>query len=269
MKVLDLAKINSRDILLVGGKAASLGEMLNAGINVPGGFVITTDSGAVMDKKLREQILKRFEGLNVEFVAVRSSAVAEDSKDASWAGQLDTFLNVTKANLIDYIEKCWASIRSERALAYAEQNDISSDANKVAVIVQEMIQSDVAGVAFSVNPVSGNKDEVVIEAVFGLGEALVSGQLTPDNYILSKNGELVSKNISSQDKMLSKVEDQTRWSSVYKDKAGSRKLSNLQLAVLLEQVKKIESHYGFPVDIEWVIKGDDLFIAQSRPITTL
>lgn len=264
--VLELVSV--QNTFLVGGKAASLGEMIQAGIDVPPGFVVTTRAKAKMSLDLQKEILEAFDELGSEFVAVRSSAVAEDGKAASWAGQLETYLNVTRRDLIQSIEKCWASISSERAQAYADEQGITASPSDVGVVVQAMIQSDVAGVVFSANPVTNDTDEIMIEAVLGLGESLVSGQVTPDNYLISKDGEIKGISISEQTRQLVKSSGGVDWVDL--GTAGSeQKLTTEQIDRLVEQVKRVESHYGFPVDIEWVIKDRELFIMQSRPITTL
>jgi phosphoenolpyruvate synthase/pyruvate phosphate dikinase len=225
---------------LIGGKAANLAHLMKAGFKVPSGFVVTD----LMDG-LTDEIAVAFDKLSSEFVAVRSSAVAEDGNKDAWAGQLDTFLRVTKEDLLDKIKACFASAGSERARAYATQKQI--DSGKVAVIVQKMIPSEISGVAFSVHPVTKNHGHMVIEAVKGLGEKLVSGTITPDTYVL--------------DKKLNKI--------IEKYVASSQILKDEYIDSLAEAIKKIESLFNFPVDVEWAFAGKELFILQSRPITTL
>lgn len=268
MSVRRLYEVKMTDVLLVGGKAASLGEMIQEGINVPPGFVVTTQAKAEMTPELLKEILEAFDELGEEFVAVRSSAVAEDSSDASWAGQLETYLNVTRDSLIESIKKCWASIHSERATAYASEKGVQATTADVGVVVQAMVQSDVAGVVFSANPVTNNRDEIMIEACLGIGEALVSGQITPDNYTVSKDGVIKSVFVSEQSRQLVKSDDGVDWVDLG-DEGTKQKLTDEQIQILVEQIVRVEKHYGFSVDIEWVIKGSELFIMQSRPITTL
>ena len=234
------------EIEAAGGKAASLARLIRAGFRVPQGFVITTGSEMKMNSGLEAQILDKFDKMGVETVAVRSSAVAEDGKNDAWAGQFDTFLNIKRPELIETIKKCWGSTESERAKAYAKNKSIKSGA--VAVIVQEMVPSDVAGVAFSVHPVTQNKSQAVIEAVRGLGEGLVSGKITPDTYVVAKDTFGFIESSLSGDKPI---------------------LGESKLIDITQQIIKIEALYGFPVDVEWALANGRSYILQSRPITTL
>lgn len=256
------------NVKLVGGKALSLGKMLRAGINVPSGFVLSAETFMSMTPKLEKLIIANFDKLQTGFVAVRSSAVNEDSLDHAWAGQLDTFLNCTRDDLLANIQACWASANSRRALSYARQNAIHG--TKVAVIVQEMIQGDVSGIAFSAHPVSSNDAQVVIEAGFGLGEAIVSGQVTPDTYIVDKKtGELIEKNVSDQSKMLVRnAEGETTWKDLGA-RGTSQKLTDKQITELCKLTKQLEVFFKYPVDVEWTIRKDSVYILQSRPITTI
>jgi len=234
----------SLDVSLAGGKGASLARLLDARFNVPPGFVITTASKS-LDKQLEAEILAAFDKLGAKYVAVRSSAAAEDGAKDAWAGQLDTFLNVTRDKLLEKIKLCLDSNESERAKSYAEQKQINSGA--VAVIVQKMVPSEISGVAFSAHPVTNSLDQVVIEAVTGLGEDLVSGRVTPDTYVANKrSGEVIEKHLAS-----------------------SQVLNQTQIKTICEEVRLIEKSFGFPVDVEWTLSEDKLFILQSRPITTL
>src|SRR3989344_5447590 len=236
------SEISKDDVKLVGGKGASLGEMTKANIPVPPGFVITTEANGQINE---EEILKAFETLDTEKVSVRSSAVAEDSSSASWAGQLETFLNVAKEDLIENIKKCWESIKSERAKIYAEQQNLPKDQMIMAVVVQKMVDAKSAGVMFTANPVTSNKEEIMIESILGLGEALVQGSVTPDNFIANKeNGEIKSKDLQ-----------------------GEQTISDETIKNLVELGKNIEDHYGYPQDIEWAIdENNKIWILQSRPI---
>lgn len=240
------SEISKDDVGLVGGKGASLGEMTHAGIPVPLGFVITTEG---FQENIEQEALESFDGLGTEKVAVRSSAVAEDSSSASWAGQLETYLNITREDLVSKIKECWESIKSERAQDYASQQNLSEDQKKVAVVVQKMVDAKSAGVMFTVNPVSTDKNEVMIESTLGLGEKLVQGEIIPDNFIIDKQtSEIKSKDLQQ--------EKQT--------------ISDEDIKRLVELGKKIEEHYGKPQDIEWAIDDQNkIWILQSRPITTL
>lgn len=251
----------------VGGKAAALGELMRAGFNVPRGFVITTSSNMRMSKELEVQILKNFNSLDAKRVAVRSSGVAEDSKDAAWAGQFDTFLNTDRDHLVENVKKCWASAKSKRAQAYAKEKGLRS--GSVAVIVQEMVPSEIAGVVFSVHPVTQDKNQIVVEAVRGLGEQLVSGAVTPDTYIFDKSShKILQKHISDQTKKLMRGSNgKNQWQKI--GSGNKQKLSDSQISELAKTVIELEVFFGFPVDVEWAIASKQLYILQSRSITTL
>ncbi|HUD11783.1 MAG TPA: PEP/pyruvate-binding domain-containing protein [Candidatus Saccharimonadia bacterium] len=257
-----------------GGKGASLGEMLQAKFPVPPGFAVTTSAYRKLKNKLtpqfRDEVLAAFDALGAPYVAVRSSAIAEDSPDASWAGQFDTFLNITKDQLIDRIEACWISASTDAVRQYAENQSTRQDELAVAVVIQKMVQSEVAGVAFSVNPVTNNTNEIMIEAVYGLGELLVQGSVTPDNYLVSKTrSEIVSENIPQKTTMLTYVNGKNLEQPVPDNLAGRSCLSDSQILELAELVTTIESHYGKPQDIEWAMENSKFYIVQSRPVTTI
>jgi rifampicin phosphotransferase len=245
MEKLVLPLSASRKVSLVGGKAASLARLMQAGFNVPTGFVATTTVQELNDE-LERDILSAFDELGAKYVAVRSSAVAEDGVKDAWAGQMDTFLNVNRGELVEAIRKCWESAKSERAKAYAEQKNIRP--GNVAVIVQKMVPARASGVAFSAHPVTNNRGQIVIESVRGLGEKLVSGSVTPDTYVIDKETQEVIEKHPSEE---------------------TQNLSSRQLEELAETVLRIEDLFGLPVDVEWAYAGSELFILQSRPITTL
>ena len=227
---------------------------------------------AAVPEDISAEIVKEFEKLGSEFVAVRSSATAEDSTNAAWAGQLDTFLNTTKANLINHVRDCWASLFTPRAIFYRFEKELQKHKISVAVVIQEMVQSEVAGIAFSVHPVTRNHNQMIIEAGFGLGEAVVSGQITPDSYIVDKEDEtLIDINISEQKKGMFRKKDElgNEWVDIHENKMETQKLSKDQILELAKMIIKIEKHYGFPVDVEWALAKDVFYITQSRPITTL
>lgn len=228
----------STDITRVGGKAAALAKLLKNGCNVPPGIVIPADS------ELNEQeIVRAFDALYSPLVAVRSSATNEDGQTASWAGQFDTFLNVGRGELMDKVQACKASGNSERASAYGKPG-------KVAVIVQVMVASKTSGIAFSAHPVTHDKNELVIEAVEGLGEQLVSGEVTPDTYTVNKaTGAVSSKSVMPP--------------------GSQAKLSDAQIQEVSQLVVKLESEFGYPVDVEWTYDEHELYVLQCRPITTL
>lgn len=256
------------DLEYVGGKSYALSKMARAGFNVPDGFVVTASAFMSMTPALQNLVLGRFDELGAQFVAVRSSAINEDGKDAAWAGQLDTFLNCTRGNLLHSIKRCWESAESARAQSYAKQKMV--DSTKVAVLVQEMIQSEASGVVFSVHPVTNDKTQIVIEAGLGLGEAIVSGQITPDTYIVDKQtGRCLQKHVAQQTKQLvTSTAGETIWEDVAA-RGSSQKLSNEQIAALCKLAAELEAFFAYPVDVEWAISSDSLYVLQCRAVTTL
>lgn len=257
---------------------------------------------ASMPLGIADEIMSAHTQLGAEFVAVRSSATAEDSASAAWAGQLDSFLNTTKETLLQNVQKCWASLFTPRAIFYRFEKKLHTQQVSVAVVVQTMVQSEISGIAFSVHPVTQDRNQLIIEAGYGLGEAIVSGQITPDSYVVTKNPlEIIDKNISTQDRMLirsanggsgwvscsppqegelggvienSVVADVTATSPNPSSRGGGestmpQKLSDIQIFELSRLIVQIENHYGFPCDIEWAWANGQFYITQSRPITTL
>ncbi len=224
---------------------------------------------APMSDGLQREIQQVFEELKAEYVAVRSSATAEDGATAAWAGQLDTFLNTTRDTLLENIKKCWASLFTPRALFYRFEKGLHNQHISVAVVVQKMVQSEVSGIAFSVHPVTEDRNQMIIEAGLGLGEAIVSGQITPDSYVVEKQPRgIIDKNVQTQIKGLYRAGAGNEWKELG-EKGAEQKLSDTQIIELSKLVMNIETHYGFPVDVEWACEGGKFFITQSRPITTL
>lgn len=270
--LINLDKVGYADTTLVGGKAASLGEMIQAGILVPPGFVITTEAYSDgMTSQLKTEIYKAFNKLGFDRVAVRSSAIAEDSKTASWAGQLESYLNSNKGNLLSNIEKCWGSVRSERAKDYADKNHIKQNQRRVAVIVQAMVDSEVSGVIFTANPITQSRNEFLIEAVYGLCEPLVRGEVTPESVLVDKSNKKVINHLpSKQLKMLVYKNEANREVKVSSDKLGKEVINGVMLHQLLKLASDIEGHYkAVPQDIEWATYKSTIYVVQSRPITTL
>lgn len=265
-----LNAVTRKDSDSVGGKAASLGEMLQAGLPVPDGFVVTTEAfRAGMTPQLAKQILLEFDKLGAARVAVRSSAVAEDSAAASWAGQLESYLNVTKEGLVGAVGKCWRSIESDRARHYADKHHAGPGQRAVAVVVQAMIDSEVSGVMFTANPVTGNRDELMIEAVWGLGEMLVQGLVTPESIVLNKlSGKTTFRSPHRQAKQLVYQDGSNREIEVKDTLQGKNILAPADIKPLAALAVKIESHYASPQDIEWAYASGQFYIVQSRPITT-
>ncbi len=304
-------QLNSKDTAIAGGKGASLGEMTQAGIPVPPGFVVLsgafqkfideTDINIEIDamwdrldvtnteeiernsemiqslitekdfpKDLSVEILEDFEKLNAKYVAVRSSATAEDSKLDAWAGQLDSYLYVDKKGLLKAVQKCWASLFTPRAIFYRLERKLHKNKISVAVVVQKMANSDVSGVCFTVHPVTRDRNQMIIEACIGLGEALVQGIITPDSYVVTKDSlDIIDINIGNQEKQIVKAKKETEEKAVPEKLREKQKLTEQQIKELSKICINIEKHYGDPRDIEWALEGDKFFIVQSRPITTL
>lgn len=268
-------EIGNDEVGTVGGKGLSLARLSQAGISVPAGFVITTDAYRTahdknVDSALAEVILQAFDKLGAERVAVRSSAIAEDSADASWAGQFESYLNVARNELIESVQKCWASASSDIVSEYAESQSIGGDKLAIAVVVQKMADSEVSGVAFSVNPINKDNNQIMIEATYGLGELLVQGMVTPDNYLVDKTTfEILEKNTPLKTNMLVYSEGQNIEQPVPSEKADEPCLDEVQIVELARLVVDIENYYETPQDIEWALDKTKFYIVQSRPITTL
>ncbi|KKU95509.1 MAG: putative phosphoenolpyruvate synthase [Parcubacteria group bacterium GW2011_GWC2_48_17] len=219
---------------------------------------------------IAEEIKKEFIKLQAPLVAVRSSATVEDSSTASWAGELESYLNTTEATLLDSVKKCWSSLFTPRAIFYRFENDLYNQKVSVAVVVQKMVQSEISGIAFTVHPVTENRDHMVIEAGYGLGEAIVGGMVTPDTYVISKkNKTILDKNISKQKMMIVRSPKGTKEKVVPKIKQSEQKLADKKIFELAEICKNIEKHYKKPQDIEWALEKGKFYITQARPITTL
>lgn len=219
---------------------------------------------------LETEILSAFKALDAELVAVRSSATAEDSSIASWAGELETYLNTTEAVLLGNVKKCWASLFTPRAIVYRNEKGMRNTHVSVAVVIQAMVAAEAAGVCFTVHPVTKDANQLIIEACWGLGELLVGGEVTPDSYIVSKsNGGLLEINVSEQEEMLVRGEHGNQRIPILGAKRGAQKINNDQIRELAALCVRIESLAGFPCDIEWAFERQAFFILQSRPITTL
>lgn len=302
-------QLNKNSVFEAGGKGASLGEMTNAGIPVPPGFVVLasafdqftkeTDLDVEIDAVLRKvnhkdinsveeaseairgliqkaqvpndiaaEILKYHKQLKAKYVAVRSSATAEDSSTAAWAGQLETYLNTTEKNVLKNVQKCWSSLFTPRAIFYRFEKKMHKDKVSVAVVVQEMVQSEISGICFTVHPVTKDRNQMVIEAGFGLGEAVVSGSVTPDTYVVHKNDfSILDINVSEQTFYL-KLNPKGGLIRANK-RITKQKLTGKQIVELAKICKNIEKHYKVPEDVEWAFIKGKFYITQSRPITTL
>lgn len=207
------------------------------------------------------------------FVAVRSSATAEDLPGASFAGQQATFVNTLgKEAVVNAVQKCWASLFTARAIYYRVKNNFPHMKVAIAVVVQKQINSDASGVTFSINPSTNNLDQVVIEAIVGLGEAVVSGEVNPNTYVLDKKtGATVEKDIPGQDFYLTRdaYTGQTVKRNLGKDKQKQQVLTEQQIKILYKLALNVEAHYGIPQDMEWAIEKNQIYLVQTRPVTTL
>lgn len=273
MYVKSFKNITRDDFLQIGGKGASLAQMLSEGFPVPDGFVVTANAfDEFLHKPISEtfktEVLQAFHDLRCERLAVRSSTVAEDSKTASWAGQFETFLNVTEENLIEGIKNCWEATESERTKAYSEKQGV--EYQKVAVVVQKMVASKISGVLFTVNPVTKNKDEIMLEAIYGLGELLVQGEVTPFSYIIDKNTlEIKSSTKGDQDVQLIYKDGKTQSAHLLEVEKQSEILELESLKKIARLGLQIEEMYKLPQDIEWAQENNVFYIVQARPVTAL
>ena len=315
MAVLWLEDVDADDVGTVGGKAASLGELIGAGLPVPPGFAVTAgtyrafieeaeideelfaavdvdpeDSAALREAEetaselilgtpfpdaVREEILDRYRSMGTDgeeaFVAVRSSATAEDLPDSSFAGQQETFLNVREAELLDRVKECWASLFTQRAIYYRQQRGFPHADVDIAVVVQRMVDAEKSGVMFTSHPSTGDP-QITIEAAWGLGEAVVSGTVSPDNYVYDREREAVDT-VTVAEKKVEMVKDEETGETVQLDVDGDRRnarvLSDEEIEELVVLGERVEDHYGTPQDVEWAMYDGDIYMLQSRPITTI
>jgi pyruvate,water dikinase len=275
-----------------GGKGASLARMSALGLPVPPGFVVPAeclaaalpDGGeelrAVLPDAERAQaivaaaavpqgVAAAYEALGPDApVAVRSSACAEDSEAASYAGQQETYLHVRGADAVcARVRDCWSSFFSERALFYRARKGSLDDLG-MAVVVQRMVQADVAGVLFTCDPVRKRRDRMVVEAVLGLGEAAVSGHVTPDHYVLKRDGTLKRAQVAQQPFMVvANPAGGTEERPLDREQGGAQKLGQEQLRELARIGDDLEQRLGRPQDIEWALEGGELYVLQARPVT--
>ena len=305
--VLGLAEVDAGMLLRVGGKAANLGALTQAGFAVPQGFCVTTEAyrqvleaagadvaaaapdpgdsngiaelagrmrdlivNAPVPDRIRRNILDAYAtmGSRVQ-VAVRSSATAEDLPFASFAGQQDTYLGILGADqLIDAVRRCWASLWTDRAVSYRTAQNIDHRTARLAVVVQTMVDSAVAGVLFTANPVTGRRREAVIDASPGLGESVVSGAVTPDHYVVDvASGRILQSRAGDHQTAIRTLP--AGGTEKFAATAGVC-LTDQQVLALAQLGDRVEQHYGAPQDIEWAIDADGkLWLTQSRPITTL
>ncbi|MGH3548316.1 MAG: PEP/pyruvate-binding domain-containing protein, partial [Pseudonocardiaceae bacterium] len=301
--VLDLGCVDAQLLPVVGGKAANLGELIRAGFPVPAGFCITTaayqqaavaafDGGAPPagpHEKLAERasaailappvpagvaeaVSRAYRALGDSVpVAVRSSATAEDLPWASFAGQQDTFLNIVGSDaVLDAVRRCWASLWTDRAASYRDANGIDHAGVCLAVVVQRMIEPQVAGVLFTADPVSGHRGHTVLDASPGLGEAVVSGAVNPDHFVIDDNGMILVRRLGDKRVLIRSLPGGGTEQLARPANAGQLCVSDDQIWALAALGRRVQAHYGAPQDIEWALDGDGtLWLTQARPITTL
>ena len=286
---LDFTHIDGAMLATVGGKAANLGELTRAGLPVPVGFCVTTEAyrrvavgipldqvreallGVEIPADIADEIRARYAALGVDVpVAVRSSATAEDLPFASFAGQQDTYLNVVGADaVLDAVRRCWASLWTDRAQFYRDSNGIDHNTVELAVVVQVMVDAEVAGVLFTANPITGRRREAVIDANAGLGETVVSGSVNPDHFVVdTATGRILQRHLGDKKVAIRSVAGGGT-ESVELDSTEPC-LSDQQIRELAALGDQVERHYGSPQDTEWAIDADGrLWLTQARPITTL
>lgn len=231
----------------------------------------------IVETEMPEDIASELKEYYAEFnngpVAVRSSGTAEDLDDASFAGQQETYLFVIgEEDLIRFVKECWASLYNDRAIFYRREKGFKESDVSIAVVVQKMVNADKAGVLFTVNPVTKNPDEIMLEAAWGLGEAVVSGVVTPDNlWINKKTGEVTTEYISEKETMVIRASERggSKEVEVPEELREAPVLTKEEQRALIDVANKIEAFYGKPEDVEWAIENGRLYMLQSRPITTL
>jgi pyruvate,water dikinase len=295
------------DVARGGGKGASLARMSALGLPVPPGFVVCADTlvaalpdagaqlrellaGATADAlaevaepaqaivrglelpdAIRAEIADAYAALGDDDppVAVRSSAAAEDSEVASFAGQQETYLHVSGAQEVcDRVRECWGSFFSERALFYRSRKG-SLDDLAMAVVVQRMVDADVAGVLFTIDPVRQRRDNMVVEAVFGLGEAVVSGQVTPDHYVLKRDGTVRRRKVHVQPyAIVSAAGGGVEERRLTEAEGGAPTLDEATLRELARIGDGLQQRLGIPQDIEWAMQNGEIYVLQARPVTT-
>lgn len=300
---------DGQTVAIAGGKGASLARMSAAGLPVPPGFVVRAEAlaatlekagalaqvrqvlgelrgadtagaaaeqlmamvqGSPIDEALSGQIRSAYSTLGDDLpVAVRSSACAEDGEAASYAGQQETYLNVRGADaVVRRVTDCWASFFAERALFYRRQKGSLEDL-AMAVVVQRQLDPEKSGVLFTIDPVQRRRDQMVVEAAWGLGEAVVQGLVVPDHYVVARDGRAKHVRISRQSVAIVRAADGgTREVELDSEQGDARVLSDEELQRLAEFGRNLQESFGGPQDIEWAIEDDTIYLLQSRPVTT-
>ncbi|MFQ5968296.1 MAG: PEP/pyruvate-binding domain-containing protein [Acidimicrobiia bacterium] len=293
---------------IAGGKGANLAMMAKRGLPVPPGFVVRADALEVALRdwgsesqvrdllgkidsdtaaasiapelqtivhespprgEIADQIRAAYEQFSGAPVAVRSSACAEDAEAASFAGQQETYLNVRGSDqVVARVGDCWGSFFAERALFYRRLKSSLDDLG-MAVVVQRLLNPDKAGVLFTTDPIRQRRDQMVVEGAWGLGEGVVSGRVIPDHYIIKRDGRLKRRHVAEQKvEIVLSLDGGTEEVPVDPAKASRPVLSEEELVRLAELGRLLEDVFGTPQDVEWAIEGDEVFLLQSRPITT-
>jgi len=293
MDVVWLGDPACQDLSLVGGKAARLSLLAAAGFRVPPGFSLTTGvfqaaalcgtaadatvAAALLSAPALGELARAYDtlaercGTGQPRVAVRSSAVEEDSSIASFAGAYDTYLNVAGVEAVaDAVHRCWESARSPRAAAYRRHWNLPDQRTRFAVLVQQLIPADVSAVLFSADPISGSTDEIVINASWGLGETIVAGRVTPDTYVIQKKDlALVSRRIADKQRMVIPVEAGTREVDMPRLFRRRPVLDEAEVLEMARLALALEKTMGWPVDVECAWRDGALYVLQCRPVTTL
>ena len=278
MNLLWVGDPKSFDVALVGGKAANLSRLARMYHRVPDGFslpVTVMDEAHPLD--LRNEITSAISDLMnchrlPDFIAaVRSSAVDEDGATASFAGQHETYLNIVGADaIIQAVTRCWESARSEHALDYRRQQGLSVKRPQLAVLVQQLVASDVSAVIFSANPITGSRDEIMINASWGLGESIVGGTVTPDTFVVRKSDQAItSRTIADKQHMTVSTSGGTHEVDVPRFLRQQAALTDEQAVEMTQLALTLEATMGYPVDIECAYANGELYLLQCRPITTL
>ena len=284
MNIVWLEEHACQDVALVGGKVANLSRLANRH-HVPAGLCLTTTAYArwhrqggrdwptvlVDELKAAYDEMARRADVTAPPVAVRSSAVDEDGQTSSFAGQYETYLNIAGIDaVVEAVSRCWASAQSEQVREYRQHNDLAVGELAIAVLVQQMVPADVAGVAFSANPVNRSRDEAVINASWGLGESVVGGTVTPDSYVVDKRDlRLKRREIAAKARMTVSCPGGTREVGVPRFMREQPTLDDAKAAEVARLALTLEEEMGWATDIEWAYRGDALYLLQCRPITTL
>lgn len=288
---------DARDAAVAGGKGASLGELARAGLAVPAGFVVTASAftaalsaagragvAAPVPPEVAAAIGEAYAALVPDAgagpdsgVAVRSSATAEDSADASFAGLQDTYLGIRgSASVVEHVRRCWASLYNDEAVAYRRRIGLPETELAMAVVVQRMVAPRAAGVMFTRSPVTGDRSVVAIEGTWGLGSALVAGDVTPDSFAVSKvTGEITGRRVAAKPRLhaLTPGGSGVTVGDTPEHLRGEPCLTDDEIAALAAAARRVEAHYGVPQDIEWAVRDGDgdaesrIVLLQSRPET--